>query len=208
MDTIEKVYKLVEVDLSEVESLSNMKRFLNCKKDKAYYNKPKKSRFQNRNHYNGRYRQGNGKYYQKKRFQKFVYVEKMSVVHETSSEKEKESHFSRQTNEELFAKKKQQQAKDVSNKMCFKCNQVGHIGRKCPQNSKPVYVKKKEKSEDLNLKTPMFAPKQVWKQTNESSKGNIHNDSKFYVKNVSKGQTWVIRKKVTFDAEKKHDSAD
>ncbi|MFS7935214.1 hypothetical protein Hanom_Chr05g00400821 [Helianthus anomalus] len=75
MDKIEKVYKLVEVDVSEVESLSNTKRFLNFKKDKAYCNKLRKSHFQKKkkNQNNGRYGQGNGKHNQKKKFQKLVY---------------------------------------------------------------------------------------------------------------------------------------
>ncbi|MFS8033879.1 putative transcription factor interactor and regulator CCHC(Zn) family [Helianthus anomalus] len=68
----------------------------------------------------------------------------MNFVHGTSSEKEKELQFNRQTNEEFYARKKQQhKAKGVSKKTCFKCKQVGHIGRKCPQNLKLVYVEKK-----------------------------------------------------------------
>ncbi|MFS8019114.1 hypothetical protein Hanom_Chr15g01400021 [Helianthus anomalus] len=66
MDKIEKVYKLVEVDVSKVEILSNIKRLLNFKKDKAYYNKPRNPRFQNKNLNNGRFGQGNGEQYQKK----------------------------------------------------------------------------------------------------------------------------------------------
>ncbi|MFS7953257.1 putative transcription factor interactor and regulator CCHC(Zn) family [Helianthus anomalus] len=91
--------------------------------------------------------------------------------------KEKESDYS---SEKFFAQKKQhQQANDVSTKTCFKCSQVGHAPSKCLQNPKAIYIEKKEKSEDLKLKTPKFAP----------------NNSKFYFKrNVSKGQTWLIKK--------------
>ncbi|MFS7962262.1 putative transcription factor interactor and regulator CCHC(Zn) family [Helianthus anomalus] len=85
----------------------------------------------------------------------------MNFVHGTSSEKEKELQFSRQTNEEFYARKKQQQhAKNVSKKTCFKCQQVGHTSRKCPQNLKYVYVEKK-KTEVDKTKTPKFEPKQI-----------------------------------------------
>ncbi|MFS7962171.1 putative transcription factor interactor and regulator CCHC(Zn) family [Helianthus anomalus] len=81
---------------------------------------------------------------QNKRFQKQNFVKKMNFVHGRSSETDKEFQLRRQANEEFFAQKKQhQQAKDVSNKTCFKYNQVGHISRKCPQNSKPVNVEQK-----------------------------------------------------------------
>ncbi|MFS7920502.1 putative Zinc finger, CCHC-type superfamily [Helianthus anomalus] len=58
----------------------------------------------------------------------------MNFVHGTSSEKEKELQFGRQTNEEFYARKKRQlqHANDVSKKTCFKCQKVGYIGRKCP----------------------------------------------------------------------------
>ncbi|MFS7962555.1 putative transcription factor interactor and regulator CCHC(Zn) family [Helianthus anomalus] len=66
----------------------------------------------------------------------------MNFVQGTSSEEVKELKFRRQTNEEFYGKKKQQQqAKDVSKKTCFKCDQIGHVGRKCP-NLKPVDVEK------------------------------------------------------------------
>ncbi|MFS7962260.1 putative transcription factor interactor and regulator CCHC(Zn) family [Helianthus anomalus] len=137
---------------------------------------------------------------QKKSFKKSNFQKKMNFVHGTSSEKEKEIQFSRQTNEEFYARKKQQQqAKDVSKNTCFKCKQVGHIGHKCPKNLKLVYVEKKKSG--VGTKAPKFEPKHIWKQKDELSKRSIQNDSRFYIKNVSNGQTWVVKQKVTSDSD-------
>ncbi|MFS7929849.1 putative transcription factor interactor and regulator CCHC(Zn) family [Helianthus anomalus] len=84
----------------------------------------------------------------------------MNFVQGTCSEEEKEIRFSRQTNEEFYAQKKQQQqAKDVSKKTCFKCQQIGHVGRKCP-NLKPVNVEKK-KVDVVRQKSPKLELKQI-----------------------------------------------
>ncbi|MFS7979219.1 hypothetical protein Hanom_Chr10g00924831 [Helianthus anomalus] len=58
------------------------------------------------------------------------------------------------------------------------------------------------------MKTPRIVPKQIWKRKGEVSKGNIQNNSTFYVKNVSKGQIWVVKKKETSDEKKKLDSTE
>ncbi|XP_022019496.1 uncharacterized protein LOC110919537 [Helianthus annuus] len=157
----------------------------------------------------------------------------MNFVHGTSSESHKESHFSRQTNEEFITQKKQhEQAKGIvvvkDSRTCFRCNEAGHIARKCPQQKpKLVYVEKK-KSEDLIQKLPMFATKQIWKRINESNnkdkpvkqnvstkhtgeslKENIQKDSKFYIKNFfSESQTWVVKKKENSNGEKLTSSAE
>ncbi|MFS7947730.1 putative transcription factor interactor and regulator CCHC(Zn) family [Helianthus anomalus] len=69
----------------------------------------------------------------------------MNFVHGTSSEEEKKLQFRRQSNEEFYTQKKQQQQpKDVLKRTWFKCDQTGHLGRKCP-NSKSVDVEKKIK---------------------------------------------------------------
>ncbi|MFS7938343.1 hypothetical protein Hanom_Chr05g00438551 [Helianthus anomalus] len=43
---LEKVFKLVEIEVSEIENLANIARYLNFKKDKSYYTKPRNSYFQ------------------------------------------------------------------------------------------------------------------------------------------------------------------
>ncbi|MFS7954556.1 putative transcription factor interactor and regulator CCHC(Zn) family [Helianthus anomalus] len=101
----------------------------------------------------------------------------MNFVHGTSLEEEKQIQFSRQTNEEFYAQKKQQQqAKDVSKKTCFKCQYIGHVGRKCPQNLKSVDVeKKKQKSEAVKQKSHKFELKQTWKPNPNLSQNRFGN---------------------------------
>ncbi|XP_022014722.1 uncharacterized protein LOC110914224 [Helianthus annuus] len=40
VDKLKKVFKLVEIDVSEIEGLTSSKRFLNFQRDKSYYKKP------------------------------------------------------------------------------------------------------------------------------------------------------------------------
>ncbi|MFS7962803.1 hypothetical protein Hanom_Chr08g00730791 [Helianthus anomalus] len=90
---IEKVFKLAEVDVSETENLASTERLLNFTEDKSFYTKPKHSylNFQKRNYNNGRNGSGNGKFNQRKRFEKQKYMQKMNFVPETSLESDKES---------------------------------------------------------------------------------------------------------------------
>ncbi|KAJ0935828.1 hypothetical protein HanRHA438_Chr03g0123951 [Helianthus annuus] len=77
VNKLTNVFKLIEVDLSEVNSLNQTKRQMNFEKDKAYYKKPVvPPRFynNNRNKWSGGY-QG-GKSYQKKNVQNKRFVEK------------------------------------------------------------------------------------------------------------------------------------
>ncbi|KAJ0442230.1 putative transcription factor interactor and regulator CCHC(Zn) family [Helianthus annuus] len=74
---------------------------------------------------------------------------KISFVQGKSLAEEKELKFGRQSNNEFHAQKKQQhQVKDVFKITCFKCDQIGHLARKCP-NLKPVDVESKKKSENV-----------------------------------------------------------
>ncbi|MFS8001922.1 hypothetical protein Hanom_Chr13g01195981 [Helianthus anomalus] len=43
---LEKVFKLVEIEVSEIENLASTGRYLNFKKDLSYYSKPRNSYFQ------------------------------------------------------------------------------------------------------------------------------------------------------------------
>ncbi|MFS7996476.1 putative transcription factor interactor and regulator CCHC(Zn) family [Helianthus anomalus] len=160
-----------------------------------------------------------------------------NFVHGTSSEEEKELQFRRHSNEEFYAQKKQQQqAKDFSKRTCVKCNQTGHLGRKCP-NPKPVAIEKENRVEvetqkltkqtwipkrskfgskqSWKLVTPRFRTTQSWKTNVDmtkpnqflkpkivESKQNIQNDSRFYKRNLSKGQIWVVKQQKVSNDEK------
>ncbi|MFS7967816.1 putative transcription factor interactor and regulator CCHC(Zn) family [Helianthus anomalus] len=218
---IEKVCKLVEIEKSEID------KFVGKASKKTFYNKPSYKKKNTKGGLGYKKKQN-----QNKRFEKIKLQKKMNFVHVTSSEEEKELRFNRQTNEEFYAQKKKQQAKDVLKKTCFKCQKVGHIGRKCP-NMKPVNVEKeKKKSETVKHKSPKFEPKQIWKPKVDISmlkqiwkpntskfepkpfwklkidllKRNVQNDSRFYERNVSKGQIWVVKKQTSVNEKRKIDS--
>ncbi|KAJ0800205.1 putative transcription factor interactor and regulator CCHC(Zn) family [Helianthus annuus] len=137
---IDKVLKLVEIEKSEIA------KFVGKAGKKPFYNKPDYKKKNTKVGLGYKKKQNQRKWAKKTNFQK-----KTNFFHVTSSEEEKEIRFSRQTNEEFYAQKKQQQqqqAKDVSKKTCFKCKQVGHVGRKCPQNRKPVDVEQKKQQSE------------------------------------------------------------
>ncbi|MFS7919402.1 putative transcription factor interactor and regulator CCHC(Zn) family [Helianthus anomalus] len=143
---LEKVFKLVEIEVLKVENLARTASYFNYKKDKSYYTKPRNSFYQKKIFRNERAGLGYNKKNHKKKFQKSNFGKKMKFVRGISSERDKGSRLV-ETNEEFFAQKKQhQQVIDSTNKTCFRCSQFGHITRRCPQqNMKPVYVEKKRK---------------------------------------------------------------
>ncbi|MFS7911808.1 hypothetical protein Hanom_Chr02g00122421 [Helianthus anomalus] len=173
-EKVDKVFKLVEIEKAEID------KFVGKASKKTFYNK---SGYKKKNKKVGLgYKK---RHSQKKRSKKSNLPKKkeMNFVHKTSYEEEKEIRFSRQTNEEFYAQKKQQQDKDVSKKTCFKYQQIRHVGRKFP-NLKHVNVEKekveavKQKSTKFEskqtwkpkLKTPKFEPKQIWKAKVEVTK--------------------------------------
>ncbi|MFS7929925.1 hypothetical protein Hanom_Chr04g00338141 [Helianthus anomalus] len=80
VDKLKKVFKLVEIDVSEIEGLKSSKRFLNFEKDKSYYKKPVVAPCFNKNNQN-RWSSGyqRGKNYQKRNFQNKKICQKESV---------------------------------------------------------------------------------------------------------------------------------
>ncbi|XP_021984602.1 uncharacterized protein LOC110880296 [Helianthus annuus] len=109
VNKLEKVFKLVGIDVSEVDRLSSYKRFLNFQKDKYYYNKPKNPpRFQNNNQNRGYNGQWAGKQQKKRNFQKSKFVKKTTFVKSSSSMKDQESEIFSKLNEEFFANKASQ----------------------------------------------------------------------------------------------------
>ncbi|MFS7945229.1 hypothetical protein Hanom_Chr06g00521741 [Helianthus anomalus] len=109
VDKLKKFFKLVEIDVSEIEGLSSSKRFLIFQHDKSYYSKPSAPpRFHKNNQNRGFGGHHGGKNYQRKNFQKTKFVEKKTFVKSSSSMIEQESEIFSKTNEEFFAKKASQ----------------------------------------------------------------------------------------------------
>ncbi|KAJ0864168.1 putative transcription factor interactor and regulator CCHC(Zn) family [Helianthus annuus] len=192
LDKIDKVFKMVEIEKSEIPKVAG-------KCHKTFYNKPG-------------YKKKNMKaglgYKKKQNWKKNEtpnYQEKMKFVHGTSSEEEKELHFRRQSNEEFLAQKKRQQpqVKDVSKRICFKCDKKGHLARKCP-NLKTVGVETKKKfvygqklkSEVVTQKSTKFDSKQTWKP--KLSKADSQQTWKPVTPRFRTTQSW----KTTVDATK------
>ncbi|KAJ0851059.1 putative transcription factor interactor and regulator CCHC(Zn) family [Helianthus annuus] len=190
-EKIDKVFKMVEIEKSEIPKFAG-------KGHKTFYNKPG-------------YKKKNMKaglgYKKKQNWNKNKtpnFQAKMNFVHGTSSEEEKELKFRQQSNEEFQAQKKQQQqVKDVSKRTCFKCDQTGHLARKCP-NLKPVGVETKKKSvyvqkqkyEVVNQKSTKFESKQTWKP--KLSKADSQQTWKPVTPELRTTQSW----KTTVDATK------
>ena len=128
----------------------------------------------------------------------------MSFIQGKSLAEEKELKFRQQSNEEFQAQKKQQQqVKDVSKRTCFKCDQTGHLARKCPNlksvgvetKKKSVYVQK-QKYEVVNQKSTKFESKQTWKS--KLSKADSQQTWKPVTPELRTTQSW----KTTVDATK------
>ncbi|MFS7919262.1 hypothetical protein Hanom_Chr03g00210671 [Helianthus anomalus] len=100
VDKLKNVFKLVEIDVSEVEGLKSSKRASNFDKDKSYYEKlvvPPRFNNGNQNRWSGSY-QG-GKNDQRRNFQNKKFVEKKVFVKSSSLHSKQES--------EIFFKTKQ-----------------------------------------------------------------------------------------------------
>ncbi|KAJ0480467.1 putative transcription factor interactor and regulator CCHC(Zn) family [Helianthus annuus] len=158
LEKVDKVFKMVEIEKSEISKFVGKSR-------KGSYNKPG---FKKKN-------MKAGLCYRKKQNRNKNetpnYQAKMSFVQGDSLAKEKELKIGRQSNEEFKAQKKKQQpqVKDVSMRTCFKCDQKGHLARKC-QNLKPVDVDKKKSenvktqiSENVKQRSTKFDSKQTWR---------------------------------------------
>ncbi|KAM0057614.1 putative transcription factor interactor and regulator CCHC(Zn) family [Helianthus debilis subsp. tardiflorus] len=155
-EKIDKVFKMVEIEKSEISKFAG-------KSHKTFYNKPG-------------YKKKNMKvglgYKKKQNWNKNEmsnFQAKMIFVQGNSLDEEKELKL-RQSNAEFEAQKQkeQPQVKDVSMRTCFKCDQKGHLARKCP-NLKPVDVDQtkidieKQKSEIVRQRSPKFDSKQTWR---------------------------------------------
>ncbi|KAJ0458539.1 putative transcription factor interactor and regulator CCHC(Zn) family [Helianthus annuus] len=156
-EKVDKVFKMVEIEKSEISKFVG-------KSHKGSYNKPG---FKKKN-----MKAGLG-YKKKQHWNKNEttnYQTKMSFVQGNNLDEEKELKIGRQSNAEFEVQKRKQQpqVKDVSMRTCFKCDQKGHLARKCP-NLKLVDVDQKkidaekQKSENVRQRSPKFDSKQTWR---------------------------------------------
>ncbi|KAJ0540355.1 putative transcription factor interactor and regulator CCHC(Zn) family [Helianthus annuus] len=148
-EKVDKVFKMVEIEKSEISKFVG-------KSHKGSYNKPG---FKKKNMKAGL---GYKKKQHRNKNETQNYQVKMSFVQGNSLAEEKELKM-RQSNAEFEAQKKKQQpqVKDVSMRTCFKCDQKGHLARKC-SSLKPVDVdnkkidSEKQKSEYVRQRSTRF----------------------------------------------------
>ncbi|KAJ0652898.1 putative transcription factor interactor and regulator CCHC(Zn) family [Helianthus annuus] len=173
-EKVDKVFRMVEIEKSEIPKFAG-------KGHKSFYNKPG-SKKKNMKTGLGYKRKQNWNQSKQQNLQ-----QKMNFVQGKNLKEEEKLKFGQQSNEEFDAmKKKQQQAKDVSKKVCFKCDQIGHVARKCP-NPKSVDVEK-QKSESVKPRSTRFDSKQTWRYNTNKFASN--QNWKSNLKRFDSRQTW------------------
>ncbi|KAJ0446513.1 putative transcription factor interactor and regulator CCHC(Zn) family [Helianthus annuus] len=157
-EKIDKVFKMVEIEKSEMSKFAG-------KGFKGSYNKPG---FKKKNMKSGL---GYRKKHNRNRTERSNFQTKMNFVQGKSFTEEEKLKLGTQSNAEFEAmKKKQQQPKDVSKKVCFKCDQIGHVARKC-QIPKSVDVQK-QKSGNEKPRSTRFDSRQTWRYTTNKFASN------------------------------------
>ena len=145
-----------------------------------------------------------GKNYPRKNVQNKKLVEKKVFMKSSSSLSDEEPKIFSKSNKEFFEKKASQPQSEgtsrvVDTRTCFKCNQVGHIARKCT-NLKPKteVVEIQKRKVDVKGKAPLVVEKKVLKNENikvktESVKNVVTKNDKFYKRVASSQQTWKLK---------------
>ncbi|KAJ0441294.1 putative transcription factor interactor and regulator CCHC(Zn) family [Helianthus annuus] len=202
MNKLTNVFKLVEVELSAVNNLSQKKSKMRFEKEKVYNKKsvnPPRFYNNNRNNQSGGY-QG-GKSYQKRNVPNKRFVEKKKFVNSSSSLADEEKEIFSKSNKEFFEKRASQSQSEGTNRVadtrtCFRCNQVGHIARKCT-NVKPKTetVKTQQKKVDVKGKAPIVVERKSVKNDNikvknEPVKKSVTKNDKFYKRVALSQQVW------------------
>ncbi|KAF5804170.1 putative transcription factor interactor and regulator CCHC(Zn) family [Helianthus annuus] len=202
VNKLKNVYKLIEVEMTEVKSLNQTKRQMNFEKDKSYCKKPvipPGFANNNRNNWSGGY-QG-GKSYQKKNVQNKKFVENKVFVNSSSSFSNEEPEIFSKSNKEFFEEKGSQPQSEgtswvVDARTCFRCNQAGHIARKCTNlKSKTDVVENRKKKNDKKEKDPLIVEKKGLKNDNtkvktEPVKKMEIKNGEFYKRVATTQQTW------------------
>ncbi|XP_022032415.1 uncharacterized protein PFB0765w-like [Helianthus annuus] len=229
LENVEKVFKLVEIDISEV----NNNAFLSKPKKsfvKQQPNNPGKKEWEGNNGHNKRHgnnfkRKGVG--FEKKMDKKdFKPKEKLSDVFVAGKNTvaEKDYIFSQKAVDNFNAAKKLKNETNRSTfveydkRICYRCNEIGHMAKQCDKKiEKPVFQKPKLKtSKDVKGKTPMVSPVRILKR-GESLKSKDKSKSTFEIgessntKKISnvypkmkifQNQSWVEKPKQSFEEKK------
>ena len=122
-------------------------------------------------------------------------------MNSSSSLADEEKEIFSKSNEEFFEKRASQAQSEgtsrvVDTRTCFRCNQVGHIARKCT-NVKPKTetVKTQQKKVDVKGTTPIVVEKKSLKNDNikvknELVKKSVTKNDKFYKRVALSQQVW------------------
>ena len=133
-------------------------------------------------------------------------------MNSSSSLAEEEQKIFSKSNKEFFEKKASQIQSEgtsqvVDTRTCFKCNQMGHIARKCTvEKPKTEIVKVQQRKDDKKGKAPMYVEKKVVQTNNLKEKSKhvkklVPKQDKFYKRGAETQQVW--KPKVVTKIEKK-----
>ncbi|XP_021975463.1 uncharacterized protein LOC110870586 [Helianthus annuus] len=201
LENVEKVFKLVEIDISAVNNSFLSKPKKSFVKQQLTNNWGKKNDWVGKNgnnkiHGNDYKKKGVG--FEKQMAKKQVKPkEKLSEVFVAgnNTEVEKDYIFSKKAIDDFIAAKK---IRDETNRSTFveydkriryRCNEIGHMAKQCVKTIiKPVFHKSKQKiSNDVNGKSPMVSPVRILKR-GESLKSEDNPKSTFEIGESSKSQ--------------------
>ncbi|MFS7947364.1 putative transcription factor interactor and regulator CCHC(Zn) family [Helianthus anomalus] len=197
---MEKVFKLVEIDISEVnnnEFLSKSKKSF-VKSQSNNLGKKEWVGIDGNNKRNGNNHKRKGVGFEKKRGkQEFKPKEKLNEVFVAGKNNvaEKDYIFSQKAVDDFNAAKKLKEETNKSTfveydkRVCYRCNEIGHMAKQCVKRlEKPVLQKPKAKiSTDVKGKTPLISPVRILKR-GESLKSEDKLKSPFEIGESSKTQ--------------------
>ncbi|XP_021979548.1 uncharacterized protein LOC110875656 [Helianthus annuus] len=229
IESVEKVFKLVEIDISEV----NNNTFFSKPKKSFVTQQPKKSGKKGSvgNHDQNK-RQGNNLKKKGVGFEKKMAKnegkpkERLGEVFVTgkSTVEEKEYIFSRKAIDDFNAAKKlidetfKSTFVEYDKRICYRCNEIVHMAKQCMKNlEKPILQNPRPKTPTDNKgKKPMISPVRILKrgeflkseekpkstfEVGESSK--VQKTSKIYPKTkVFENQSWVVKPKSLVEEKK------